>query len=54
VALKDGVSNGGAHDVDAEVVRDGNLIASRVAADLPAFCRTIIEAPGRTDQDQAG
>jgi len=25
-------------------VRDGNLITSRVPSDLPAFCRTIIEA----------
>jgi protease I len=30
--------------VDAEVVRDGNLITSRTPADLPAFCRAIIQA----------
>ena len=29
---------------DREVVRDGNLVTSRVPADLPAFCRTLIEA----------
>jgi putative intracellular protease/amidase len=28
------------------VVRDGNLITSRVPADLPAFCRAIIAALG--------
>jgi protease I len=30
--------------VDQEVVRDGNLITSRMPADLPAFCREIIKA----------
>jgi protease I len=29
---------------DREVVRDGNLVTSRMPADLPAFCRTIIQA----------
>jgi protease I len=43
-AIKDDVVNAGATYVDAEVVRDGNLITSRIPADLPAFCRTIIEA----------
>lgn len=28
----------------AEVVKDGNLISSRIPEDLPAFCRTIISA----------
>lgn len=45
-AIKDDLVNAGATYVDAEVVRDGNLITSRVPADLPAFCRTIIEALG--------
>jgi putative intracellular protease/amidase len=31
-------------EAGAEVVRDGNLISSRTPDDLPAFCRTIIEA----------
>jgi protease I len=43
-AIKDDMVNAGAEWVDAEVVRDGNLITSRMPDDLPAFCRTIIEA----------
>jgi protease I len=43
-AIKDDVINAGATYVDTEVVRDGNLITSRVPSDLPAFCRAIIQA----------
>jgi protease I len=43
-AIKDDVMNAGAEYVDREVVRDGNLITSRVPDDLPAFCREIIHA----------
>ena len=43
-AIKDDVQNAGARYVDREVVRDGNLITSRTPADLPAFCREIINA----------
>ncbi len=43
-AIKDDVINAGAIYEDAEVVRDGNLISSRMPDDLPAFCRTIIAA----------
>jgi protease I len=43
-AIKDDVSNAGARYVDAEVVRDGNLITSRKPDDLPAFMQTIIQA----------
>jgi protease I len=43
-AIKDDVSNAGAHYVDAEVVRDGNVITSRKPDDLPAFMQTIIQA----------
>jgi protease I len=42
-AIKDDLENAGANFVDREVVRDGNLVTSRVPADLPAFCRTIVE-----------
>jgi protease I len=35
--------NAGGEVVDQEVVRDGNLITSRTPADLPAFCRAIID-----------
>ena len=34
----------GAKWIDAEVVRDGNLITSRKPDDLPAFMRATIEA----------
>lgn len=43
-AIKDDLINAGATYVNAEVVRDGNLVTSRVPSDLPAFCRTIIQA----------
>ena len=43
-AIKDDVVNAGAKYVNAEVVRDGNIISSRSPDDLPVFCRTIIEA----------
>src|SRR5262245_57857459 len=43
-AIKDDVQNAGATHVDAEVVRDGNLITSRKPDDLPAFLRAVIQA----------
>jgi protease I len=43
-AIKDDVINAGATYLDAEVVRDGNLITSRKPDDLPAFLKAIIEA----------
>jgi len=43
-SIADDLRNAGATWVDEEVVRDGNLISSRYPADLPTFCRTIIEA----------
>lgn len=43
-SIKDDLVNAGAEYQDHEVVRDGNIITSRVPSDLPAFCRTIIEA----------
>jgi protease I len=43
-AIKDDVCNAGAHYVDEEVVRDGNLITSRKPDDLPAFMRAVIQA----------
>ena len=42
IAIKDDLVNAGAKFVDQEVVRDGNLITSRMPSDLPAFCREII------------
>lgn len=43
-AIKDDVQNAGATYVDAEVVRDGNLITSRKPDDLPAFMQAILAA----------
>lgn len=43
-AIKDDVVNAGADYVDSAVVRDRNLITSRVPDDLPDFCREIINA----------
>lgn len=43
-SIKDDLVNAGAHWLDQEVVRDGNLISSRGISDLPAFCRAIIGA----------
>lgn len=43
-AIKDDVINAGGKYVDAEVVRDGNLITSRKPDDLPAFMQSIIQA----------
>ncbi len=44
VAIKDDMIHAGAKWEDSEMVRDGNLITSRKPDDLPAFCRTIIQA----------
>jgi protease I len=43
-AIKDDVSNAGAKYVDAEVIRDGNIITSRKPDDLPAFMQTLLQA----------
>lgn len=43
-SIKDDLVNAGAHWMDREVVRDGNLVTSRSPTDLPAFMRTIIAA----------
>lgn len=42
-AIQDDMIHAGANYVDAEVVRDRNLITSRKPDDLPAFCREMIE-----------
>jgi len=41
--IRDDVENAGGTWVDAEVVRDGNVITSRTPPDLPAFARAIVE-----------
>ena len=42
-AIKDDVENAGATYEDKPVVRDRNLITSRIPADLPYFMKTVIE-----------
>jgi protease I len=46
-SIRDDLKNAGAEYVDAEVVKDGNLITSRQPGDLPVFCREIIAALAR-------
>lgn len=41
-SIKDDVVHAGAEYEDAEVVIDNNLITSRTAEDLPAFCRAFL------------
>src|SRR3954465_4657682 len=43
-SIKDDLANAGATYVDAEVVRDGNLITSRKPDDLPAFMQAVLQA----------
>jgi len=43
-AIKDDLINAGAVYVDEAVVVDGNLVTSRMPADLPAFMPAIIDA----------
>lgn len=43
-SIKDDIIHAGGRYEDCKVVRDGNIITSRMPADLPDFCRTIIEA----------
>src|SRR5437870_3136504 len=54
VAIKDDVINAGAKYVDAEVVRDGNIITSRKPDDLPAFLTTILQAVKEMKHVMAG
>jgi protease I len=46
-SIKDDLIHAGGRYEDSEVVQDGNLVTSRMPSDLPAFCRTIIEALSR-------
>jgi protease I len=43
-AIKDDVINAGGKYVDAEVMRDGNIVTSRKPDDLPAFMQAIFQA----------
>jgi protease I len=50
-AIKDDMENAGVLWEDSAVVVDGNLISSRTPADLPQFCRALIQALERRPQD---
>ena len=43
-SIRADMENAGAKWVDQVVVRDGNLITSRIPSDLPAFCRELVYA----------
>jgi len=45
--IRDDVMNAGAMYVDEPLVEDGNLISSRVPADLPVFNEALLRAVGR-------
>ena len=47
-SIKDDLVAAGANWVDQEVVVDGNLITSRRPDDLPAFCRAVVAALGKS------
>ncbi len=44
VGIRDDLLNAGATWVDEPAFRDGNLVWGRVVADIPAFCRELVEA----------
>ncbi len=46
-SIRDDLVNAGARWVDQEVVVDGNLVSSRMPADLPAFCRALLDLLAR-------
>jgi protease I len=54
MAIKDDVINAGAKYIDAEVVRDGNIITSRKPDDLPAFLTTLMQAIKEAKPAMAG
>ena len=44
VGIKDDIINAGATWVDEAAFRQGNLVWGRVVADIPDFCRELVEA----------
>ncbi len=43
-AIKDDLTNAGAIWVDESAFRDGNIVWGRVVADIPNFCRELVNA----------
>jgi protease I len=44
LGIKDDLENAGATWVDRPAFRDGNLVWGRVVADIPDFCRELVDA----------
>ena len=44
VGIKDDILNAGGTWVDEPAFREGNLVWGRVVADIPAFCRELVQA----------
>jgi protease I len=44
LGIKDDLVNAGATWVDEPAFRDGHLVWGRVVADIPAFCRVLVQA----------
>ena len=44
LGIRDDLVNAGATWVDEAAFRDGNIVRGRVVADIPAFCRELVEA----------
>ncbi|WP_055491138.1 type 1 glutamine amidotransferase domain-containing protein [Streptomyces sp. TP-A0356] len=53
-SIRTDLRNAGAEVVDEEVVVDGQFVSSRSPADLPAFCRTIIEQFAKAPSEASG
>jgi protease I len=52
LGIKDDIINAGGTWVDEAAFREGNLIWGRVVADIPDFCRELVQA--LTEQAEAG
>ncbi|HTP26725.1 MAG TPA: type 1 glutamine amidotransferase domain-containing protein [Anaeromyxobacteraceae bacterium] len=48
--IRDDLANAGARWVDEPAVIDGNIVSSRVPADLPAFGRAMLDLVGRLNR----
>ncbi|GAA3791618.1 type 1 glutamine amidotransferase domain-containing protein [Sphaerisporangium flaviroseum] len=53
-SIRTDLRNAGAEVVDEEVVTDGSFMTSRSPADLPAFCRAIVEHFARSERRVPG
>jgi protease I len=53
IGIKDDILNAGGSWVDEPAFRDGNLVWGRVVADIPAFCRELVQALTEKVQEPA-